>query len=174
MVVWLVGLSGAGKSTIGRQAYGLWKKRELNTVFIDGDEIRAIFNNDNNEKDYSIEGRKKNVQRIVEICNWLDKQEINVVCCVLCIFPDILNENRKRFDEYLEIYVSAPLDVLRFRDTKGLYAASDRGEQKNIVGIDIPFPEPVSPDLVLDSSNRTYDSNVLADQVYNLIVKNIV
>ena len=171
MVVWLVGLSGAGKSTIGRQVYNQWKKSELNTVFIDGDEIRALFKHDNDKKDYTIEGRRKNAERIVEICGWLDKQGINIVCCILCIFPDLLKENRSRFDKYLEVYVSSPLDVLRARDTKGLYAGADSGEQKNIVGIDIPFPEPVFPDLILDSSGNSSNSDILADNVFKLIAE---
>ena len=169
MVVWMVGLSGAGKSTIGREVYHQWKQRESNTVLVDGDEIRALFKHDMAETSYTLEGRRLNAGRIVEICKWLDGQGINVVCCILCIFPDILKANRKQFEKYLEVFISAPYDVLRARDTKGLYIAAEKGEQSHVVGVDIPFPEPAAPDLVLDSSGKSGDFVALAEKTLNLI-----
>lgn len=169
MIVWLVGQSGAGKSTIGREVYRRWKARETNTVLVDGDEIRAIFKQEALEKDYSVDGRRRNAERIVEICRWLDRQGINVVCCILCIFPDVLAANRGRFGDYREVYVSASMEVLRARDTKGLYAAAERGEQRDVVGVDIPFPEPSAPDLVVDASGEEGDPLVLAERVMRVI-----
>jgi adenylylsulfate kinase len=169
MVVWLVGQSGAGKSTIGREVYRRWKAREANTVLVDGDEIRAIFKHEAREKDYSVKGRRVNAERIVEICRWLDGQGINVVCCILCIFPEVLAANRERFSDYREVYVSTSTEVLRQRDTKGLYAAAERGEQRDVVGVDIPFPEPVAPDLVVDTSGASGDRVLLAEQVMGMI-----
>jgi cytidine diphosphoramidate kinase len=169
MVVWLVGLSGAGKSTIGREVYRQLKQHESNTVLVDGDEIRALFKHDTAETSYNLEGRRLNAERIVEICKWLDGQSINVVCCILCVFPDILKANRKQFKKYLEVFISAPYDVLRARDAKGLYVAAEKGEQSHVVGVDIPFPEPVAPDLILDSSGKSGDFAVLAEKTINLI-----
>jgi adenylylsulfate kinase len=171
MVVWMVGLSGAGKSTIGREVYRQWKQCESNTVLVDGDEIRSLFKQDNAKSSYTTEGRRLNAERIVEICKWLDGQDINVVCCILCIFPDILKANRKQFKNYLEVYISAPYDILRARDSKGLYVAAEKGEQSNVVGIDIPFPKPVFSDLVLDSSGKAGDFVTLADKTLKLINK---
>lgn len=171
MIIWMVGLSGAGKSTIGREVYRQWKKNQSNTVLIDGDEIRSLFKQDNAKSSYTTEGRRLNAERIVEICKWLDRQDINVVCCILCIFPDILKANRKQFKNYLEVYISAPYDILRARDSKGLYMAAEKGEQSDVVGIDIPFPEPVSPDLVLDSSGKSGDFTILANETLKLINK---
>jgi len=171
MVVWMVGLSGAGKSTIGREVYHQWKQCESNTILVDGDEIRSLFKHDKIKSSYTIEGRRLNAERIVEICKWLDNQGINVVCCILCIFPDILKANRKQFKNYLEIYISAPYEILRARDSKGLYMAAEKGEQSHVVGVDIPFPEPVSPDLILDSSGESGDFVTLADKILKSINK---
>ena len=88
MIVWLIGLSGAGKTTIGKELYKIWKKDSRQTVIIDGDEIRKIFNHNTGDDPYSIEGRKINADRISNLCLWLDKQEINVVCCILSVFED--------------------------------------------------------------------------------------
>lgn len=169
MIVWLVGLSGAGKSTIGREVHRRWRALEPNTVLVDGDEIRAVFKHDAAEKDYSVAGQRVNAERIVEVCGWLDRQEINVVCCILCIFPNLLAANRELFRDYREVYVAAPMDILHERDTKGLYAAAARGETRNVVGADIPFPEPVAPDLVLETSGRSGDHLALADRVMDLV-----
>jgi cytidine diphosphoramidate kinase len=169
MVVWMVGLSGAGKTTIGREVYRQWKQCESNTVLIDGDEIRSIFKQENVKSSYTTEGRRLNAERIVEICKWLDGQDINVVCCILCIFPDILKANRKQFEKYLEIFISAPYDVLRKRDKKGLYIAAEKGQQSHVVGVDIHFSEPASPDLVLDSSGKSGNFVALAEKTLNLI-----
>lgn len=165
MVIWLIGLSGAGKTTIGKCVYREWKKREPNTVLVDGDQIREIFNQDNTGSDYSIEGRRKNAERIKQLCAWLDGQGINVVCNILLLFGDISDWNRENLSAYLEVYVSTPLDVVKARDSKGLYSAAEKGETKNVVGVDIPFPTPVSPDITIDNSEIRVRHEDMAAQI---------
>lgn len=152
MVIWLVGLSGAGKTTLGRQLALQWRAVEPNTAFLDGDELRLIFSRDDGPDPHSTEGRRKNAERITGLCELLDRQGINVVCCILSIFPDMREANRQRFSRYFEVFMYAPLSVLEERDVKGLYAAARAGNLKNVVGIDIPFEPPRSPDLVIDTS----------------------
>ena len=151
MIVWLVGMSGAGKSTIGREVHRIWKASDPGTVLVDGDTVRAIFRADQSPTDYSIGGRRQNAERIVEICKWLDGEGLNVVCCILAIFPDILSRNREEFSNYFEVFVDAPLERLVERDVKGVYGSTVSGSPENVVGLDIPFPRPVSPDLVIDN-----------------------
>lgn len=165
MVIWLIGLSGAGKTTIGRCVYHEWKKRESNTVLIDGDEIREIFKQNQNQADYSLEGRRQNAERIKQLCAWLDRQGINVVCNILLLFNDVSDWNREHLSSYFEVYVATPLDVVKARDSKGLYAAALSGEMKNIVGIDIPFSPPASPDAVIDNSDECHDFHEFAVQI---------
>ncbi len=162
MVIWLVGLSGSGKTTIGNIVYEKIKAKQANTVFVDGDEIRALFKHDNLIKDYSVEQRRRNAERIYEICLWLDRQGINVVCCILCIFPDILEQNKTAFSYYREIYLKANLPELISRDTKGVYIDSGDDRHSNVVGMDIPFPEPVKPDLILNTTDNSGSPEELA------------
>lgn len=151
MIVWIIGLSGAGKSTIGRALHSSWKQEDNATVIVDGDEIRRIMEHDRSSADYSIESRRRNADRIVRICEWLDGENINVVCCILSIFPDIQAVNRTRFRKYFEVFIDAPMDVLEARDGKGIYREARLGRTKNVVGIDIEFPIPPAPDLVINN-----------------------
>ncbi len=166
MILWLIGMSGSGKSTIGKLVYDQFKKERSNTVLIDGDEIREVFRNDGMSKGHDIEGRRYNAERIRNLCVWLDKQQINVVCCILCIFPDILDENRAIFSSYREVFVTAPMETLEQRDTKGLYKGGREGVVDNVVGIQIPFPEPKKSHLTFETHVNKMPSDI-ADEITN-------
>ena len=145
-------MSGSGKTTIGRALKEEVRKKSSNTVLVDGDEIREIFGSNNRVTSYTRPARRENAERIVEICKWLDRQNIHVICCILCIFPDILDMNRQRFGEYFEISIEVPLDVLIERDDKGIYKRGLNGVEPNVVGIDIPYPTPRSPDYIIKNN----------------------
>ena len=166
MVIWLIGLSGAAKTTIGRHLYEIWKAEAPNTVLVDGDEIRALLNHQENSRDYTIEARRANAERITNLCAWLDGQDINTVCCILSLFPEMRQRNRDIFSRYFEVYVSAPMEVLIQRDEKGLYGPALRGEIENVVGVDIEFPTPTSADLVVDNGSDGTDPRTIAEEIY--------
>ncbi len=157
MVIWVIGLSASGKTTLGRHIYEELKKVKTNTVFIDGDEIRQIFKHDQGNGPYTLEGRRVNADRICEMCAWLDRQDINVVCCILSVFEESRQWNRKTYSSYFEVYIDVPMEILKTRETKGLYAASHRGEIKNVVGVDITFTAPENPDYIFDNSKDNVD-----------------
>lgn len=152
MVIWLIGLSGSGKTTLGREIAAQLRQRAPNTVLLDGDELRELFGLDRGEPCYSLEGRRLNAERLTALCRMLDRQGLHVVCCVLSVFPEMRAQNRERFGAYFEVFLDAPLDILQARDVKGLYAAAREGRMSNVVGLDIPFPRPESPDLVIDTA----------------------
>ena len=89
MVIWMIGMSGSGKTTLGREVVRQWRETTSNVVFLDGDEVREIFNKDRGEQAYTVEGRRRNAERITALCNMLDRQNINVVCSILSIFADM-------------------------------------------------------------------------------------
>lgn len=155
MVIWLVGLSGSGKTTIGKEIYKLWKPLAPNTVMVDGDVVRRITGHDISDDDYTVEGRNNNAKRIVEICSWLDCQDINVICCILCIFDDIMINNYNVYSSYYQVFLDAPIELLKKRDPKGLYAKAIAGKEKNVVGIDIPYKPPSKSDYVLRFDQTT-------------------
>lgn len=165
MVIWITGLACAGKTSLGKCIYGLWRKRVENVVLVDGDEIRAIFRFDRTPDHYTLAGRKKNSERIREICAWLDRQGINVVCCTLSMFDELSDWNRRTYSKYFEIYLSTPFDVVRKRDKKGLYEPALRGELENVVGVDISYYPPRSPDYEFANLGDEVNLKVVAAEV---------
>ena len=82
------------------------KIKKPQSIFLDGDEIRDIFNNEKYTTDYSKDGRRKNAERISRLCLWLDNYNINVIASVLSIFPDMQDWNRKNFKNYFEVFLT--------------------------------------------------------------------
>lgn len=165
MIIWLIGLSGAGKTTIGREVLNLWRQSEPNTVFVDGDEIRSLFGQDQDSVDYSLAGRRRNSERMCRLSQWLDRQGMNAVVCVLSLFEDHRQANRNNLGRYFEVFIDAPLAMLEKRDPKGLYAAARAGKMDNVVGIHIPFPKPATPDMVFDNSTEGLDAPGVAANI---------
>ena len=165
MVIWLIGLAGSGKTTIGREVYRQWKMAAPNTVLVDGDEIRQIFKHDRAPHCYTIEGRRQNAERIAEICAWLDRQDVNVVCCILSIFHDIQRRNREIYSSYFEVFIDALLETVIKRDKKNLYDPALRGEANNVVGVDIEFEPPLGADMVIDNRADGLDAGTVARDI---------
>ena len=155
MVIWLIGMSGSGKSTIASALYDNLKPGTKNLVYLDGDDFREMFRND---VDHTVAGRRKNAERISHTCHMLDRQGIHVIAAVLSIFPEWQAWNRATFSNYFEVFLDIPIATLVERDVKGLYAGAHEGRIKNVVGVDIEFPRPANPDLILDS--RMQDAGV--------------
>lgn len=148
-VYWITGLSGAGKTTIGHLFYQKLKHNFPNTVFLDGDIMREVFGAD---VGYTEEERRKCAMRYARLCNMLQKQDLNVVCCTISMFDSVREWNRKNIDNYKEIYIKVSMDTLRKRDQKGLYSGNTIEKEKEVTGIQIPLEEPRNPDLVLENN----------------------
>ena len=151
MIVWVIGMSGAGKTAIGTEVHRQWKATGAPVVMVDGDQVRRIVGQDQSDADYTLVARRENAERLFEICRWLDLEGINVVCSHLSLFADLRDRNRETFSSYFEVFVDVPIDVLVERDDKGIYQAARRGETANVVGVDIDFPRPERADLVVEN-----------------------
>lgn len=145
-VYWITGLSGAGKTTIGKLFYGRLKERYVNTVFFDGDALRKVFGDD---LGYTEEDRRKCAMRYSRLCAMLQEQGMNVICCTISMFDSIREWNRKNISNYREIYVKVSIGTLRARDQKGLYSGKTTEQGKDVAGLDFALEEPKTPDLIL-------------------------
>jgi cytidine diphosphoramidate kinase len=159
MVTWIIGLSAAGKTTLAKKVVERLREKNNNVILLDGDVLREVFGGD---ADHTVEGRAINAKRLSHLSKLLADQGIHVVAAVLSIFPEWQQWNRDNISDYCQVYVNVPLEVLLKREIKGLYAGALKGSIKNVVGIDIDFPEPVDNDLVLDNS---IDKNSFSDFV---------
>lgn len=163
MVIWITGLSGAGKTTIGSMVYQEIRKEYPNVVFLDGDNLRDILES----RGYTYKQRFEQAKKISSLCKMLESQGIHVVCATMSLFHEIHKLNRERFEEYYEIYLKTDIDILIARDTKGIYKKALAKEIESVVGIDIPYEEPKDPHLVIDNQFENTNDNI------NKIIKTI-
>lgn len=150
-VYWITGLSGAGKTTIGKLLYDKIRAEYPNTVILDGDILRKVFGDD---LGYSKEERRKCAMRYSRLCAMLQEQGMNVICCTISMFDSVREWNRENIRNYKEIYVKVSMETLQKRDQKGLYSGMTEEEQKEVVGIHMEIEEPKCPDLILENDGK--------------------
>jgi len=168
MVLWIIGLSGAGKTTLANEVLKKISKHKSNVVLIDGDIIRDVFSND---LGHTLSDRLVNAKRINRLCKMLDDQDIHVVCSILSLFPESRLWNRQNIKSYFEVYIEAPMDKLQERDYKGIYKKYADGKIKDVAGIDIDFMPPKRPDLIINN-NGSIDNLLIHAKFLSNLLKN--
>lgn len=164
--IWITGLAGSGKTTIGEKLHAALKRKFANTVFLDGDVFREVFR----AGGYTREERFVIARQIVALCGFLVKQNINVVCATISLFKEIQDYNRKKFKNYFEIYLKCPLHELQKRDKKNLYSRAMKGQIKNVVGIDLSFDEPKNCELCIDTG-KNHDIDQIVGRILKLFLR---
>lgn len=155
-------MSASGKTTIGKKIYEKLKYSKEKWIFLDGDIFRNILGED---LGHTIEDRRKNAYRISKFCEFLNLQNINVIASVLSIFHDNQRYNKENIANYKEIFLDVKFDNLLRRDNKELYKKALDGKIKNVVGVDIKFIPPFSPDLIIDNNLDNPDYEKLAQKI---------
>jgi len=168
-VFWITGLSGSGKSTIGWLLFQKLRSHCRNAVFLDGDELRRVFGS---ESGYSLEERRTCARRYSHLGRMLSEQGLHVVLATISMFHETRKWNRANLPKYFEIYLRAPMNVLIARDSRGLYEQARSGEAAQVVGADLPFEEPVNPDLVIDNDGSEAPEDIAA-QIWILVRPNL-
>ena len=162
VILWFTGLSGAGKSTIANLVEKKLTLAGRHTYLLDGDNIRHGLNRDLGFTDAD---RVENIRRVAETARLFVDAGLIVLVSFISPFRSERAMARELVgaDEFLEIHVDAPLDVVEARDTKGLYAKARAGEIQHFTGIDSPYEPPLSPDLHLDTTASSAEE--LADRI---------
>lgn len=166
MMLWFTGLSGSGKSTVAIALERELHSRGLLCRILDGDNIRSGINNN---LGFSAEDRVENIRRIAEVGRLF--VDTGIITIAAFISPN--NQLREMAaeiigkDDFVEVFVSTPLEECEKRDVKGLYAKARRGEIKNFTGISAPFEAPEHPDITLDTSKLPVEESmkILLDYV---------
>jgi adenylylsulfate kinase-like enzyme/phosphohistidine swiveling domain-containing protein len=161
-VYWITGLSGAGKTTIGQELWRRLRAAGRSVVFLDGDALREVIAED---LGHTTSSRHKSALRNARLCRMLSDQGQDVVCPTISMFHDVQQWNRENIPGYREIYLQVPLVELQRRDAKGIYAAAQRGELRDVVGLDVPAELPKAPDLTLDNFGAL-DVSAAVDRIW--------
>ncbi len=158
-VVWFTGLSGAGKSTLARGLESVLRERSLKVEVLDGDVVRT---NLSKGLGFTKEDRDTNIRRIGFVCRLLASNGVATIAAAISPYREIRDEIRRAIGDFVEVHVKCPLDVLKKRDSKGLYAKALRGEISNFTGISDPYEEPLNPEVTLETDKQSVEESLAA------------
>ncbi len=169
-VIWMTGMSGSGKSTIAQALERKLYNEGFFAQVLDGDNIRIGINNN---LGFSLEDRRENVRRIAEVA----KLYLNSGMITLNSFISPTKEIRQFAkdivgeEDFIEIYINAPLEVCEARDVKGLYKKARAGEIKGFTGIDSPYEAPENPAVEIKTHEMTVEE--AAQKIFDHILTEI-
>ncbi len=152
-VLWLTGLSGAGKSTLAQMLDAWLKEQGIHPVMLDGDAIRDMLPPELAGHDRA--SRLRIAGFNARLCRFLAHQGLTVICPTISMFHEIQAWNRDNIPGYVEIFLDAPIDLVKTRDPKGIYRRYERGEASEVVGLDIRAEYPLAPDIRLSMDGNT-------------------
>jgi bifunctional enzyme CysN/CysC len=168
-IIWLTGLSGAGKSTIANLVEQKLFAMGRHTYLLDGDNVRHGLNKDLGFTDGD---RVENIRRIAEVAKLMLDAGLIVISAFISPFRSERRMARELVEEgeFVEVFVNTPLDVAEDRDVKGLYKKARRGELKNFTGVDSPYEAPEDPECDLRTAG--YSADECAEQVVEYLQNN--
>lgn len=154
VILWFTGLSGAGKTTIARGIERELKARNCLVEVLDGDEIRKHISK---ELGFTREDRDTNIRRIGFVANRLSRNGIVVIVAAISPYRTTRDEVRMMSENFIEVYVDAPLEVCEARDVKGLYAKARSGKIRNFTGIEDPYEPPINPEIICHTTKESIE-----------------
>jgi adenylylsulfate kinase len=159
--IWFTGLSGAGKSTLSRALEERLRRAGARVEVLDGDVIRT---NLSKGLGFSKEDRDINIRRIGFVCDLLSRNGVIAIAAAISPYRDIRREVRARTENFVEVYVECPIEVLVERDVKGLYKKALAGEIKHFTGISDPYEEPETAEITVHTDRESVEES--ADRIW--------
>ena len=169
-VIWLTGLSGSGKTTIAKGVEEVLHREGFVCQVLDGDNIRSGINNN---LGFSQEDRLENIRRIAEV------SKLFINCGIITINSFISPTEKIRGiakeiigeDDFITVYINAPVSVCEQRDVKGLYKKARAGEIHDFTGVDTPFDPPIDPDVEVQTDSMSPGDSV--DRILEFVMPQI-
>jgi cytidine diphosphoramidate kinase len=150
-VVWITGLSGAGKTSLAHEVVSRLRAEGKAVVMLDGDELRKVFGAaSEHAASHGREARMALAMQYAHLCQILVAQGLIVVIATISLFREVHKWNRSNLQGYFEVYLKVPVEALRRRDSKGIYRRFDAGELTHVAGLDLPIDEPDAADWLVD------------------------
>jgi adenylyl-sulfate kinase len=151
-VLWMTGLSGAGKTTIALILEEELQSRGCRFERLDGDVVRESLTRD---LGFTKEDRDKNIERVSFVAKLLSRNSVGCVCSFISPYQAVRDQVRANTTNFIEVFIDAPLDVVMGRDVKGLYQKAIAGEIPNFTGISDPFEAPENPEIHIHTDQET-------------------
>ena len=157
VVIWLTGLSGAGKSTVAAKLAPALAERGHRVELLDGDEVRTSLCQG---LGFSRADRDTNIARIGYVAGKLAKHGVAVLVAAISPYRQARDQVRAQVEVFVEVHVAAPLSTCAQRDPKGLYAKALAGELPHFTGVSDPYQPPLAPEITLHTEAQSVDESV--------------
>tara|TARA_Y100000589_G_scaffold5472_1_gene4774 strand:+ start:2494 stop:3033 length:540 start_codon:yes stop_codon:yes gene_type:complete len=161
-VIWITGLSDAGKTSTSKILVNKLRNDNQKVIALDGDELRKVFK----RKDFSIDSRVELGYQYSNLCQVISSQGILTVISCIALIKEIHQFNKKNIKNYFDVFLDVPIEILKKRDSKGIYKKFSEGTLENVYGLDINYDPPISPKVhikynekisCVDAANIIYD-----------------
>jgi adenylylsulfate kinase len=155
--LWFTGLSGSGKSAIADEVAKILMHRDMKVERLDGDIVRESLTKD---LGFTKEDRDKNIERVTFVAKLLSRNGVATIVSFISPYIEKRDAARKETENFIEVYVKCPLEVLIERDIKGLYKKAMDGEIENFTGVSHPYEEPENPEIVVNTDKESLEESV--------------
>ncbi len=156
IVIWLTGLSASGKTTIGDALAENLKTLGHRVEHLDGDLVRKMFPGTG----FTREERDRHIKRVGYLAAMLEKHDVFVVASFISPYQEARAFVRSQCNNFIEVYISTPLEECEKRDPKGLYKKARAGEITNFTGIDDPYEPPENPEIEFNTTGISVEDAV--------------
>ena len=156
--IWFTGLSGSGKSTIGRAVGEVLRARGLTVEVLDSGRIRQQLNR---TLGFSRKEVETNLVRLGYECQLLNRNGVTAIVTAVSPYRDVRERIRGELDGFIEVYCRCPMEVLMERGAGELIEKARRGELKHVAGVDAPYEEPIKPEVLLNTDQISVEESAL-------------
>ena len=156
VTVWFTGLPCSGKTTVADKVADMLRKQGHRVERLDGDTVRKGLTSD---LGFSKEDRDENIKRVTFVAKLLTRNDVMVLATFVSPYRERRRLTREEIGSFIEVYVRCSLEECMNRDVKGMYRKAMGGEIKDFTGVDDPYEEPLTPELILDTDRETVEES---------------